>query len=1486
MVTVDIQGASGQEYQGGYLGVNGNQIFIPTVKMNNGATSDRGWDLWASSSSGWSYDSHYGEIGSSGERIQLMHALSATSVLSFNTNDSQGRVYLYTDGGSAEWSRTQASGDTIGHFKNDFHWVWNPSNTRALLVENDSDEVHYVFYDGSSWEVAENAIPTVSSNQEFQGATWIDDTTFAMSTRKFSSDAGNVISFTLKSGVDGSATNHWQQVDTLTGNTSTHKSFGSGLHYHTGSNQILVVGADGNTDTYPNSGLGDPTGVDLYAFISGSATGILPAALSSLETAAEDIFSWNLKGYIPDYYSYGNRFFAISDTPSADAASTTPKLVVWESGSSGWKGTIAQDSTFQHRFNYRSANSHASSGPVDSDNKMHVAVQGPSSVNSGNNVRIFTFTISAGGNGGGGGGGSSEMARTKINSSTQLSISAALIPDTADGAALGSAAKEWSDVYLADGGILYFGSDQEITVTHVADSGLTFKHAASGDDKFFTMTLQAGDTDIAANDKLGVINFQAPDEGTGTDAILVAAGIEAVSEGDFAADSNATKLSFKTASSAAAAETMSLSSVGVLTVAGKIVTDDDTEATTTTDGSLQTDGGLSVAKSAVIGDDLDLLSNGAIFKVGSAQPFTLTHSNANNTAMVSSGHRLAFGDAAEYISGDGTDLTIAASADLNLTATADINIPSGVGLTFGNDGEKIEGDGTDLTISGNNINLTATADVNLPSGVGLTFASAEKIESDGTDLTITVGAGGDINIGSDIGLTFGDDGEKIEGDGTDLTISSSGLLNLTATSDVVIPANVGLVLDGSGAEKIESDGTDISFSVGAGGDINIPADIGLTFGNDGEKIEGNGTDLTISGNNINLTAVADIVVPADVGITFGTGEKIEGDNTDLTVTSGGKINLTATSDVILPSGVGLVLDGSGAEKIESDGTDISISVGAGGDVNLPADIGLTFGDDGEKIEGNGTDLTIASSNDLNLTATADINVPASVGMTFGDDGEKIEGDGTDLTVASSNDLNLTVANNLVIDAQGSTSGDGISMQLGDDTSGTKVKVLNDTGAEKFSVDALGDVTVGRDLTITRNLVVQGSTTTVDSTTINVSSSFTFEGPADAHETTLHAGGDGTGDAPAADTTIYLPALSSSGNYFLPVMADKATAASAAVTAAEFALLDGGSTVATVTVADGDGVLFNDAGTMKQVTVQSLAAYFDDEITAMPNLVEAGALDAGSITSGFGAIDNGTSNITTGGLFSIDVDSGATINSSGGGVGAAGSITLGTGADAGFYVASDDLYIENKTSDKDIIFRVNDGGTFTTIAHVDGADGRFQFAAGKLDIGGTAVTSTAAEFNLMDGDTAVGSSITIADADGFIIHDNGTMKKIPATDVKAYCGGAITAGNGLQSDGASNPTFSVDVEREVFMKVSGAEHQTTANGLTASLNATPLSADGTSVYLNGILLTPSGSAGDTFDYRFFSSVDGVSAPAGHSQDDVYLEDALDSDDVLTIQFVKA
>ena len=64
---------------------------------------------------------------------------------------------------------------------------------------------------------------------------------------------------------------------------------------------------------------------------------------------------------------------------------------------------------------------------------------------------------------------------------------------------------------------------------------------------------------------------------------------------------------------------------------------------------------------------------------------------------------------------------------------------------------------------------------------------------------------------------------------------------------------------------------------------------------------------------------------------------------------------------------------------------------------------------------------------------------------------------------------------------------------------------------------------------------------------------------------------------------------------------------ASVTTTELNILDGDTTASSTTVADADRVVFNDAGTMKQVAVTDLAAYFDDEITAMPNLTSVGTL---------------------------------------------------------------------------------------------------------------------------------------------------------------------------------------------------------------------------------------------------------------------------------------
>ena len=194
-----------------------------------------------------------------------------------------------------------------------------------------------------------------------------------------------------------------------------------------------------------------------------------------------------------------------------------------------------------------------------------------------------------------------------------------------------------------------------------------------------------------------------------------------------------------------------------------------------------------------------------------------------------------------------------------------------------------------------------------------------------------------------------------------------------------------------------------------------------------------------SGSTITLDATTDIVLDADGGdIIFKDGgttiATFTNSSTDLIIESatsdkdiifkvndGGSSTEVARFDgdvsaLLMASGKKIML-GAAEETISGDGTDITFEVGSNGDINIPANIGLTFGDDGEKIEGDGTDLTIASSAKINLTATSDIHIPNNVGIVFGGDSEKIEGDGTDMTI-SANNLTIDAAADISFDAAG------------------------------------------------------------------------------------------------------------------------------------------------------------------------------------------------------------------------------------------------------------------------------------------------------------------------------------------------------------------------------------------------------------------------------------------------------------------------------------
>ena len=121
-------------------------------------------------------------------------------------------------------------------------------------------------------------------------------------------------------------------------------------------------------------------------------------------------------------------------------------------------------------------------------------------------------------------------------------------------------------------------------------------------------------------------------------------------------------------------------------------------------------------------------------------------------------------------------------------------------------------------------------------------------------------------------------------------------------------------------------------------------------------------------------------------------------------------------------------------------------------------------------------------------------------------------------------------------------GDASDMQLYHD--GTDSYIANATGALKVATETSGiaisighttsEVTVNDNLTVTGDLTVNGTTTSVNQVEIDVTNAFVFEGStADANETTLSI------VDPTADATINLPAMSA-GTYYLPVLAAAST----------------------------------------------------------------------------------------------------------------------------------------------------------------------------------------------------------------------------------------------------------------------------------------------------------------------------------------------------------
>jgi len=121
---------------------------------------------------------------------------------------------------------------------------------------------------------------------------------------------------------------------------------------------------------------------------------------------------------------------------------------------------------------------------------------------------------------------------------------------------------------------------------------------------------------------------------------------------------------------------------------------------------------------------------------------------------------------------------------------------------------------------------------------------------------------------------------------------------------------------------------------------------------------------------------------------------------------------------------------------------------------------------------------------------------------------------------------------------------------------------------------------------------------------------------------------------------------------------------------ELNILDGDTSASSISLANADRFVVNDDGTMKQVAASVVSSYVGDSITSLSNLTTTGALDSGSITSGFGSINTGSSTITTTGA----ITGGSLVISDGGNIGSASDTDAIAIASSGNVTMSQDLIV--------------------------------------------------------------------------------------------------------------------------------------------------------------------------------------------------------------------
>ena len=260
------------------------------------------------------------------------------------------------------------------------------------------------------------------------------------------------------------------------------------------------------------------------------------------------------------------------------------------------------------------------------------------------------------------------------------------------------------------------------------------------------------------------------------------------------------------------------------------------------------------------------------------------------------------------------------------------------------------------------------------------------------------------------------------------------------------------------------------------------------------------------------------------------------------------------------------------------------------------------------------------------------------------------------------------------------------------------------------------------------------------------------------------------------------------------------------TATELNIVDGNTSATSTTLADADRVVVNDNGTMVQVALTDFETYFESALDTLSNVTTVGTLGSGAISSGFGNIDIGSSNLTATGTISLGATSFNDQN-----ITNVGSIQLDSIAGDG------DTNTSLTFSGSDVITIATGGTTALTIDASQNVT-----VAGDLTVTGddiTMGTNTAGNLLIADGTNfnsiAVGSLSeisTVANDDVFIAVDTsgGGLKKIARSAIVA---GLATSGaiSNVADDSTPQLGGDLDMNGQDIVTTSNADLELAPNG---------------------------------------------------------------------------